>query len=122
MGRTKVPIELMAELCRRALDRSRRRHYMMCWEKVVKLSPDQAKEVCSEYARKIPFFHKEDFEVEARKYIQEKRAWRLRLPTLLRKLRALASDEDEDWITWYKGDYGRQRGLYQLKYARRGKE
>ena len=121
MGRVKVPIELMVELCRRALDRARRRTYMQCWYRVVKSSPSQAKEICAEVARKVTHFHKEDFEVEARKYIQEKKAWSLRLTTLVRKLRALASDEDEEWITWYKGDYGRQRGIYKLKYVRRGK-
>ena len=122
MGRKKVDIELITHLCSRALRRSRARYYYRCWKAMVDggASAYSAKEKCSELAGKVMTFTKEDFEIEARKYIAEKKAWRLRLSTLLRTLRRLASDKDEAWIEWYKGDYGRRRGIYRLKYVEGG--
>ena len=116
MPREKIPIELMSELCLRALLRARRRVYMKCFEGRASKVPDPqvAVEECNKVASKVRTFHKSDFEVEARRYIVFKRRYDLKLSSLLRKLRMLASNPEVTWIRYYMGDFGRQRGIYEI--------
>ena len=117
MPKVKISIELMAHLCKLALERSRKRFYARCFYPRVDAGEDAARvaEECRELSRRVRTFHKSDFEVAARVYIAKTKSYGLRLSTLFRKLRTLANDPEHKWIEFYKGDYGRQRGIYKLK-------
>jgi len=116
MPREKIPIELMSELIIQALLRARRRVYLKCFnERAQHVSdPQVVVEECNKVASKVRTFHKSDFEVVARRYIVFKRRYDLKLSSLLRKLRMLASNPEVTWIRYYQGDYGRQRGIYEI--------
>lgn len=116
MKQEKYPLELMLELCKGALLRSRKRIYTKCFYSMVKefKNPKKAIEYCRQQASRVKFFHKHDFEVEARIYIAEHKRYDMKLSSLLRKLRALAGDPDVKWIRWYKGEWGRRVGMYEL--------
>ena len=116
MPREKYPTQLMIELCKYALLRARRRTYIKCFYSRVNNSsdPQAVVEYCRDLASKVKVFHKHDFEVVARTFIARYRRYDIKLSSLLRKLRALASNPEVTWIKWYRGDYGRWRGLYEL--------
>jgi len=117
MARVKISIELMVHLCKMALERSRKRFYARCFYPRVDAGEDAARvaKECEELSRRVRTFHKSDFEVAARVYIAQTKQYHLRISSLLRKLRELANDPEHPWIEFYKGDYGRQRGIYKLK-------
>jgi len=116
MVKEKYPIQLMVELCKEALLRSRRRVYYRCFkDRAEKVDDSQVVvEHCRKLASKVKVFHKHDFEVVARAFITKYRRYDIKLSSLLRKLRALANDPDHTWIKWYRGDWGRRNGLYEL--------
>ena len=120
MPKVKISIELMAHLCKLALERSRERFYNKCFYARVRAGEDAARvaEECRELSRRVRTFHKSDFEVVARVYIAKTKSYGLRISSLLRKLRTLANDPEHKWIEFYKGDYGRQRGIYKLNYTK----
>jgi len=117
MPREKISVELMVHLCKLALQRARMRYYSKCFYAMVEMGkdPQMAREECERLASRKTTFHKTDFEVEARIYIAKTKQYYLRISSLLRKLRMLANDPNHPWIRFYKGDYGRQRGIYELK-------
>ena len=117
MPRQKISIELMAHLCKLALERSRERFYNRCFYAKVEANedPKESARVCRELSRKARTFHKADFEIAVRIHIAKTKQYYLRISSLLRKLRELANNPEHPWIEFYKGDYGRQRGIYKLK-------
>lgn len=116
MVKEKYSLELILELCKNALMRSRKRTYTKCFYSLVKdfRDPQMAVEYCRRQASRVRFFHKHDFEVEARIYIAKYQRYDMKLSSLLRKLRSLANDPDVKWIRWYRGEWGRRVGMYEL--------
>ncbi len=89
-----IPDEVMVEIINRALDRARRREYVICFQSMAGVFGDakKTKEFCSKKADRVSVFTAEDFEVEARKWIQERRAWAYKVSSLRRKLRRWARE------------------------------
>ncbi len=92
--KVRIPDEVMVEVIRRALRRARRREYVICFQQVVPVVGDalRAKDICSRKADRVSVFTAEDFEVEARKWIQERKAWAYKVSSMRRKLRRWAKE------------------------------
>lgn len=79
----------MIAIIKRALRRSRRRKYIICFQRTAEVIADaqRTREYCKRVADNYPIFTAEDFEVEARKWIQRNEAWAYKVSSLRRKLR-----------------------------------
>ncbi len=94
--KVKIPDDVMVEIISRALDRARRREYVICFQHMADVFGDarKTKEFCSRKADRVDVFTAEDFEVEARKWIQERRAWAYKVSSMRRKLRRWAKERN----------------------------
>ncbi len=92
INKVTIPEEVMITIINRALKRARRRKYIMCFNKVAEVygNAQKARQYCKQIADNYPYFTAADFEVEARKWIQENKAWAYKISSLRRKLRQWA--------------------------------
>ena len=92
MPRITIPEEVMIYIIKQALKRSRRRKYILCFNRAAEVYGDayKAKQYCKQIADNYPYFTAADFEVEARKYIEREKAYVYKITSLRRKLRQWA--------------------------------
>lgn len=86
----RVPEEAMLRIIGGAVERCRRREYIVCLHVALPKYGDKAGEICSLMVESVNRFTIEDFEEEAKEWIRESGAWGYSLDTMVRKLRRWA--------------------------------
>jgi len=92
MTKVVIPEEVMIYIIKQALRRSRRRKYIICFQRAAGVYNDahKARQYCKQISDNYPYFHAADFEIEARKYIEREKAYAYKITSLRRKLRQWA--------------------------------
>ena len=92
MPKVSIPEEVMIMIIERALKRARKRKYILCFDRAAEVygNAEKAREYCKQIADNYPYFTAVDFEVEARKWIEQERAYAYKITSLRRKLRQWA--------------------------------